>query len=396
MATDQSVAGTQADGVALRIGFACHWTHPLESTWSGTPWQLRSELAGLATVVDLGVELPGATRTALRALGARRSSTGWTTTWRHGRVTRLLVESAMNRAAERLVPDVVVEIQDLGVTRAPSMVVQDLSYALLLDQFGPQGVPHFRALGRKRIDSLRRAQERVYAHAAMLLPMSQWLARSLVASGVPGDRVRVINPGANAVVPVGTPVPPRRTAARRRLLFVGRDFDTKGGSLVVAAFRRLRTELGSGITLTVAGPTSWPLRGEIPPGVEFLGPVSRERVAELMDSHDLFVMPSEMEGFGIAFVEALTRGLPCIGRDACAMPEIIDTTSGGRLLRRNDPDELAALVVEALDDDELYAACATQADARRSHFTWRRAAREVLDAAAAAIEPRGLVRGQTP
>jgi glycosyltransferase involved in cell wall biosynthesis len=301
----------------------------------------------------------------------------------------------MNREADRLLPDVVLQIQDLGVTRAPSMVVQDLSYALLLDQFGPQGVPHFRALGKRRIDALRRAQDGVYAHAAMLLPMSRWLATNLVALGIPRSRIRVVNPGANAVVAVGTPVLERRTTEQRRLLFVGRDFDTKGGALVVAAFARLRAELGSGIVLTVAGPSSWPLRGDVPEGVTFLGPVTRERVGQLMNSHDLFVMPSELEGFGIAFVEALTRGLPCIGRDACAMPEIIDPASGGRLLRRDDPDDLAALVAEALSDDSLYEACARQADARRTHFTWRRAAREVLDAAGATVEPRGLLKGQT-
>ena len=387
MATDQSVTGPQVDDVALRIGFACHWTRPMEATWSGTPWQLRRQLRRLTTVVDLGVELPGATRTLLRGLGARRSSAGWTTTWRHGRATRALVESTLNRAGDRERPDVVVQVQDLGVTHAPSMVVQDLSYALLLDQFGPDGVPHFRALGRKRIDALRRGQDRVYEHAAALLPMSNWLAESLVAHGVPENKVKVVHPGANAAVVVGTPVPVRRTTLPHRLLFVGRDFDTKGGALVVAAFRRLRAELGTGIELTIAGPVAWPLRGEVPDGVTFLGAVRRETVGELMDSHDLFLMPSELEGFGIAFVEALSRGLPCIGRDACAMPEIIDSASGGRLLPRGDPDLLAATVIDALEDDVLYAACAAAADARRIHYTWERAAREVLDAARSAVVP---------
>ncbi len=67
-------------------------------------------------------------------------------------------------------------------------------------------------------------------------------------------------------------------------------------------------------------------------------------VAAALDSHDLFVMPSRFEGFGIAFVEALIRGLPCIGRRACAMPEIIDEASGGRLVDTEDPHELAELV----------------------------------------------------
>jgi len=94
--------------------------------------------------------------------------------------------------------------------------------------------------------------------------------------------------------------------------------------------------------------------------------------------HDLFVMPSRFEGFGMAFAEALVRGLPCIGRDACAMPEIIDPASGGRLVRSESPDELADLVVATLADDALYAACVAAAPARREHFTWTRAARQVV------------------
>ncbi|MGN8244854.1 glycosyltransferase family 4 protein [Cellulomonas soli] len=365
----------------LRLGFACHWTTPHEETWSGTPWRLRQELATITPVVDLGVELPTALRTPLRLAGARRTPTGWTSTWRHGTVTRAAVARAVRRASARERPDVVLEIQDLSAPAVPFMVLQDLSYALLLDRYGPDGVPHFRSLGRRRIEALRRAQDRVYAQAAMLLPMSGWLGDHLVAHGVPRERVRVVNPGAGAPVPVGTPVPERRTGPVRRLLLVGRDFDTKGGAQVVAAFARLRTELGPTVSLTVAGPDRWPLRGEVPDGVDFLGRVPRARVGELMDSHDLFVMPSRMEGFGMVFAEALTRGLPCIGRDACAMPEIIDPVSGGRLVASESPDELAQVVLDALADDDLYQACAAQADARRAHYTWGRAAREVLDAA---------------
>jgi glycosyltransferase involved in cell wall biosynthesis len=245
-------------------------------------------------------------------------------------------------------------------------------------------------MSRRRLDALRRRQDRVYDQAAMLLPMSGWLRDQLVAGGARPERVRVVNPGSAAVPVVGAPVLPRRTRPGRRLLFVGRDFDTKGGAQVVAAFERLRRELGAGISLTVAGPDVWPLRGQVPQGVTFVGKVSHARVGELMDEADLLVMPSLLEGFGIVFAEALCRGLPCIGRDACAMPEIIDPVSGGRLVTSTSADELATLIDEALGDDVLYAECARAADQRREHFTWRRAGGEVVSAV------RDVVAGQSP
>jgi glycosyltransferase involved in cell wall biosynthesis len=219
----------------------------------------------------------------------------------------------------------------------------------------------------------------------MLLPMSDWLASSLRRGGVAPQRLAVVNPGVNVRLDSGRAIPERRRGPVRRLLLIGRDFDTKGGTQVVAAFRTLRAELGPSISLTIAGPATWPLRGDVPDGVTFLGPVTSPRVVELLDTHDLFVMPSLFEGFGIAFVEALVRGLPCIGRDDCAMPEIIDPQSGGRLVSSESSDELAALVVEALNDDDLYTACADAAPARREHYAWPRAAAEIRAAAQAVV-----------
>ena len=364
----------------LTIGFACHWTRPLEASWSGTPWNLRAEMANFAQVVDVGVEFPAAARHVLRAAYARRRAGRWRSSWRQGRITRQLVRESLRRRVARTGVDAVLEIQDLGSVPAPFLVMQDLNFAILLERFGPEGVPHFRGLSRRRIDALRRRQDMVYERAAMLLPMSRWLRDHLVAGGVPAERTRVVNPGSTAVPLVGAPIAQRRVGADRRLLFVGRDFDTKGGAQVVAAFHRLRREMGSNVMLTVAGPDSWPLRGGVPNGITFLGKVPHARVGELMNAADLLVMPSLLEGFGIVFAEALSRGLPCIGRDTCAMPEIIDPISGGRLVTSTSPDELAVLIHDALDDEVLYAECARAADRRRDHYTWRRAGREVVAA----------------
>ncbi|HLZ37944.1 MAG TPA: glycosyltransferase [Mycobacteriales bacterium] len=163
---------------------------------------------------------------------------------------------------------------------------------------------------------------------------------------------------------------PRRPSPRRRLLFVGRDFHTKAGDVVVAAFRLLRAEFDPRMTLTVAGPAAWPLPGPVPDGVRFLGPVPVRRVADLLDDADLFVMPSRFEGFGIAFAEALARGLPCIARDDFAMPELVVPGHNGALVRDDDPVALAYAIADVLQDEHVYARCAGSAAAVSAHFTW--------------------------
>lgn len=66
--------------------------------------------------------------------------------------------------------------------------------------------------------------------------------------------------------------------------------------------------------------------------VRFLGAVSDEvRDAEL-DTCDVFVLPSESEGFGIVYLEALARGKPCIAARAGGAPEIIRDGETGFLV----------------------------------------------------------------
>ena len=88
-------------------------------------------------------------------------------------------------------------------------------------------------------------------------------------------------------------------------------------------------------------------------------------------------MPSRLEPFGIVFIEALARGLPCIGRDAYAMPEIITPGVSGSLIASDDEDELAATIAAALADDALYEACYERAPDMAEYFSWERSAWEV-------------------
>ena len=363
------------------LGFACHWNDPPESTWSGTPWNLRAALAGRVSLVDLGFQLPRWQRVLLRAATTRRRDGRWVTTWRQSRVADERGQRILNGAIRRTGVDVALQVQDLAPLATSYLVVQDLSYDLLLENLGPEGVaPHFPGLGRSIIQRRRDRQLAIYQRAAMLLPMSHWLADSLVRSGIDAGRIRVVNPGVRASDTFRRPVPDRLGRPRRRLLFLGRDFHTKAGDQVVAATAILRREYDPTITLTVAGPKRWPLDGTVPEGVSFLGPVPRDDVASLYDSHDVFVMPSRFEGFGIAFVEALSRGLPCIGRDACAMPEIITPGATGSLVGSDSPTELADTIAGVLTSPAIFERCRAEAAETRERYSWDRAAREVLAA----------------
>src|SRR5208282_4714126 len=103
------------------------------------------------------------------------------------------------------------------------------------------------------------------------------------------------------------------------------------------------------------------------------------------ETHDVFVMPSRMEPFGLVFAEALSSGIPVVARNACAMPEMITPGVSGALIERDDPNELAAAIAGVLADDDIYKQCAARAPHMASYFSWERAAHEVVDVIAKTI-----------
>ncbi len=370
----------------VRLGFACAWDPRPEPTWSYTPWHLRSALYTKTDVVDIGMSYPKQVRLPLKALHARRVGGQWVSMWKHSALARGYAERVLRDGERRTPCDVIVEIQDLASLSTPYLVLQDLSYDVLLDELDAHGtLTHFPSLTRADAQRLRDRQHTVYHDAAGILAMSQWFADHLVrVSGVPADRVHVVHPGASAALATSDGERKVTQRERNRLLFVGKDFHTKAGDQVLAALAILRADVDPAITLTVVGPKEWPLPTEPPPGVDFRGRIPIDEVGSLYAEHDLFVMPSRFEGFGIALVEALSHGLPCVARNAFAMPEIVRPGDNGDLVTSEDPAELAQIITNLLADDALFTRVAAQAPEVTHYYSWARAASDVLTAAAQA------------
>jgi glycosyltransferase involved in cell wall biosynthesis len=81
----------------------------------------------------------------------------------------------------------------------------------------------------------------------------------------------------------------------------------------------------------------------------------------------------------MVFIEAMARGLPCIGRRAFAMPELIEDGVTGAIVDTLDPNELAAVIGRTLANDGIYAEVERRADEVAQRFTWDHAAATVID-----------------
>jgi phosphatidylinositol alpha-1,6-mannosyltransferase len=67
----------------------------------------------------------------------------------------------------------------------------------------------------------------------------------------------------------------------------------------------------------------------------------------------VFAMPSRNEGFGLVYLEAMARGLPCIGSVLDAAAEVIDDGGTGYLVDQRDVGELSLRLIRLLRDRSL-------------------------------------------
>jgi len=82
----------------------------------------------------------------------------------------------------------------------------------------------------------------------------------------------------------------------------------------------------------------------------------------------VLLMPSELEAFGLAALEAMACGVPPIGTDAGGVPELITHGVDGFIEAVGDLDAQAARATQMLTDDSLHqrmAAAARQTAAGR-------------------------------
>ena len=325
--------------------FVNSWPN-LESAWSGTPMGLYRALAKRLTIrrVDAGKQMG-----------------------KLGRLANLLTLGLLSQANFEK------QLDHLEVAEnAPLFVFgeyisrhlhqtycyQDMSVDFLLRMRKEKnaavagGTKSLVPMGLVKYKAKRAA--RFYRDCAGVFTMSEWFRMDLIEnSGIPAHKVHNVGGGSN--IDVSKIDPSRKNG--KRFLFVGKAWERKNGELVVAAFKKvmqdhpqLRAEL------YIAGPQTKPASIDGCENIIYLGQLKYDQLVEYYNLCDYFVMPSKFEAYGLVFVEALCFGLPCIGRDAFAMPEFIQHGQNGLLIQKEDVQELATAMETMLRDGGKMAA----------------------------------------
>jgi glycosyltransferase involved in cell wall biosynthesis len=227
----------------------------------------------------------------------------------------------------------------------------------------------------------------IYQKARMNFTMSSHISRSLVEQyGCSPSRIRCVYAGCNVVASDRQAPGPERFA-QKKILFVGFDWERKGGPVLVEAFREVRRAHPTA-ELTIVGCTP----DVSVPGCRVVGRVPLAEVENYYRAASVFCMPTTAEPFGYVFIEAFAHGLPVVATNIGAIPDFVEEGLSGFRVECNDAAQLAKRLTELLDDPARCAAFGARGQALvNDRYNWQSTARTI----AAHIKPHIYVDERT-
>lgn len=375
----------------MNILFLCQGNPETRDSWSGVNLSILRHLREAGhTVIPADVEISGVPRVAVAMRTLSRSRRRW---WVRYHLGEPGFRARSRRAAQLIqelgaTADVILQV---GATftvpsdcRIPVALYCDGNIAMAHDG-ADTGYSDATFLTPAEIQEIRLREEQVYRRAGLIFTMSHRLRRSFIQDfDVPPGRLATIHCGPNVEVGDAVQTVERPATAPPTVLFVGRDFHRKGGDLLLEAFPRVRRALPEARLVIVGPGPAEPVR--LPEGVEVLGyldrntPEGRRRMDEAYRNASVFCLPTRFEPFGTSFVEAMLYGLPCVGPQAWAVPEIIVPERTGVLVPPEDPEALAGALSSLLADPDR---CRRMGAAGRervlAQFSWKAITTRMVD-----------------
>jgi glycosyltransferase involved in cell wall biosynthesis len=165
-----------------------------------------------------------------------------------------------------------------------------------------------------------------------------------------------------------------------RLLFVGTWIDHKGIYYLAEAFEKvLRQVPEARLTIAGCGEPEERVRRSFPPAAQAaldVWPfVSRAEISSLYAEHEIFVLPSLMEGMPLVVLEAMASGMPVVTTESSGMTDLIEDSHDGLFAIPGDGDSLASAITKLCLDDGLRQRLGSAAQEKMKRYTWSASAR---------------------
>jgi colanic acid/amylovoran biosynthesis glycosyltransferase len=204
------------------------------------------------------------------------------------------------------------------------------------------------------------------AQAAFVVTISEYNRRLILdhCGGQVAEKTVVIHSGVDTQVfrPRGQPP---EVASPFTIACIGRLMEVKGQSYLIEACRVLAAKDVEFVCHVVGeGPDSRKLEQLVASAglqarVNFVPPLNREQIAELLRRVDVLVAPSvrtragRREGIPVVLMEAMASGVPVVASQISGIPELVDDGLSGVLVPPGDAELLAKAIHSLYSDPDL-------------------------------------------
>lgn len=271
-----------------------------------------------------------------------------------------------------------VEIAHL-TTSIPILYVSDTTFELVKMDY-----PIFKNLSQKAKCQEALLERKALFKASLISYPSEWAARSAISHyRVAKKKIAVIPFGANLEQPpMATDVQPKNVNGVLRMLFLGKDWNRKGGTIAYETLIALR-QSGIDAHLTVCGSLP-PSHCNSPylkviPYIDKNIPEQAEKLNRLFQESHLMILPTRAECYGIVFCEGNAFGLPVYSTRVGGISSIVQDGVNGYLFPPWANGEVYARhIKKMLNTKNAYETLSQQARCRfENHLNWDSWAREI-------------------
>ena len=372
----------------MRVGFVSVDDASDATSWSGIPFQILNHLR--AQSVDIEVLSPLSSKAKYLVAPAKSIARlrGKTLSLSHYPLVLRSYARQIESAIRKRPVDVIFSTSSIPVTLLqcpqPIVIWTDAVFHSMRDYYGGA----FSDLTRGAIKRGEQQEEIALRRCSIAAYASTW---AMEAAG------RITDPKKLRLLPFGSSLPVRHSAedvaamARKKrsgrngkceLLFVGVDWDRKGGDVAVET-ARLLNDSGMETVLRVAGPSKLK---PVPNFVSWLGFINKnseegvQRLIAQFQGADFLILPSKAECSAVVFSEASSYGLPILSYATGGVSDYVRNGVTGFCLQPGTPaSAFATRIRELLSSDAEYEAMAVRAFLEyQNRLNWENSVKELI------------------
>ena len=104
--------------------------------------------------------------------------------------------------------------------------------------------------------------------------------------------------------------------------------------------------------------------------VDFTGKLEKEKWIELSVKHNIFINTTNFDNMPVSVIEAMALGLPIVSTNVGGIPYLIENGADGILVEPNNPQMMAAAIMNIMKDSMLRKQLASNAREKVEQFDW--------------------------